>query len=121
MFKVVLIANEPQNIAHIVSVLRSHEYQIICAADALSGLWYIENLNPDLILLDVDLSELSGTAIASRLNHLSRQIPIMALTTTTSLERYQVALACGCKVVFTQPIDVSQVMREIIAFLPITA
>lgn len=119
MNKVVLIENKPNNTLPIVNLLQANGYEVIHAADVLSGLWYVENAIPDLIVVDIALPELSDTSITARLNHLSPSIPIFGITTTTSLDNYLNAVACGCKVVFTQPVDIRNFLQEIAGILPV--
>lgn len=119
MYKMVLITNQSGIITTIENVFDLEVFEVIRASDTLSGLWYIEASDPDVIVLDLGQPELSRVIIASRLNHLSRRIPIVALTANATLSNYQVAVACGCRTMMELPIEEGQFVRDIAAFLPV--
>lgn len=120
MISIVLIEDNLQNARLISKILTSHGYEVTHASDALTGIWYVENIRPDLVLLDMDLPDLSGDVVAQRLNHSAStcHIPIVVVTANTSLDIQRLAIINGCQEVITKPIDTRQFPQQVAKYLP---
>jgi DNA-binding NarL/FixJ family response regulator len=79
-------------------LLEGDGYQVVGAAsDAREGLLAVDELGPEVVLLDVNLPDASGFAVASQL---ARERPGMAVLLTSTHGRgdfEQLALACGAR------------------------
>lgn len=72
------------------------EFEIIAqAADGLEAVQKAEELQPDLILLDVDLPRLNGIAAARQIGKLSPKSKILFLSQDTDAEIVKAALRTG--------------------------
>jgi CheY-like chemotaxis protein len=62
---------------------------------------------PTLVLLDLNLPDMSGTQILERLksNADTKQVPVIVLTTTDDKVEIQKCYDLGCNVYITKPVD----------------
>ncbi|MCB9446072.1 MAG: hybrid sensor histidine kinase/response regulator [Ardenticatenaceae bacterium] len=100
-------------------VLNSRGYTVFLADDGLQGITIARESEPELILMDINLPNMDGREITTRLRSLPNfaNTPIVALTANTSPGSRELALAAGCTGFMTKPIDVSTFPREVEAFL----
>jgi CheY-like chemotaxis protein len=82
MKRVLVVDDEPVIRALVAASLAGDDYEVAAAADGPGALAALEQLTPDLILLDVGLPGLSGDAVLSRLRAASATaaIPVVLLT-----------------------------------------
>ena len=72
------------------------EFEIIAqAADGLEAIQKAEELQPDLVLLDIDLPRLNGIAAARQIGKLSPKSKILFLSQDTDPEIVKAALRTG--------------------------
>jgi signal transduction histidine kinase/CheY-like chemotaxis protein len=101
----------------LVQRLLSHAFVVLEAKDALSGIELALDTHPDLILLDINLPDLSGREIAARLRSLLPDTPLVALTADTSPGARERALAAGFWGFLTKPIVIDTFEEQIRAYL----
>lgn len=119
MSTIVLIEDNPHNAKLVIKVLEAHGHTIHHAKDALSGLQAVQDIRPDLVLLDFGLPDLDGKVVANRLCHLTftRDIPIIAFTADTTTLTHRLAISYGCRDVITKPIDTRAFPTQIATLL----
>jgi CheY-like chemotaxis protein len=82
--RIVLLAeDDPMILAFVHSVLRSHGYRVLLAADGidalrLAGRVGLENI--DLLLTDIEMPRLDGIALVSRLQQLRPEVKVLYMT-----------------------------------------
>ena len=97
-------------------VLGRH-YVILEAANALDGIELATDTNPDLILMDINLPDLSGREAATRLKTLLPNVPIVALTADVTKGARERALAAGCVGFLGKPIDIDIFPGQVAEYL----
>jgi DNA-binding response OmpR family regulator len=76
----ILVVEDERKIARFLELELKHEgYEVDTAGDGRTGLDKALDWNPDLIVLDLMLPELSGIEVCRRLRHES-DVPIIMLT-----------------------------------------
>jgi signal transduction histidine kinase len=100
-------------------VLERHSYEVHIANDGLEGIALARQTNPDLILMDINLPNMDGKEITTRLRSLPHfaKTPIVALTANSSGNSRAQALAAGCNGFLTKPIDVTSFPNQVQSFL----
>jgi signal transduction histidine kinase len=100
-------------------VLTSRGYNVFVASNGLEGIALAREQQPQLILMDINLPDLDGREITTRLRSLSHftNIPIVALTANSSPGSRELALAAGCTGFLTKPIDVAVFPQQVKGFL----
>jgi|SRR5271169_788183 len=81
------------------SVLAEYpEYEIIGeATDGVEALQKAQELQPDLILLDINLPKLSGIQVAKQLRNITPLTSVLFLTAHSSPEMVSLALSIGAR------------------------
>ncbi|HLF28775.1 MAG TPA: hybrid sensor histidine kinase/response regulator [Anaerolineae bacterium] len=100
-------------------VLENEGYQILEADTGLAGIALAQENLPDLILVDVNLGEVSGHEVATKLKGTpaTAHIPIVALTAATISGDRERALAAGCDGYIAKPIDIDRLPDQVRQFL----
>ena len=117
--KVLLIEDHPQNRYLATFLLEKHGYVVESAADGPTGIALARTSKPALILLDIQLPQMDGYAVARELrnNPDLRDIPIIAVTSYAMVGDREKSLAAGCNGYIEKPINPETFVSEIERFL----
>jgi len=96
-------------------VLGSGGYQIVTASDGEEGVARALAERPDLILMDVVMPKLSGFEACRRLRQeeVTRDVPIILVTTRGEPSNVEAGYACGCTDYITKPIDSVELLAKL--------
>ncbi len=114
--KILYIDDTPQARSLVLRIL-SRDYIVLEASDALSGIELAIEAEPDLVLIDINLPQLTGRAVAARLKSLLPNTVLVAFSADVSPGARERALAAGCVGYLTKPLDVDTFADEIAEFL----
>lgn len=100
-------------------VLTTKGYRFVHAATGLDGIRIADQETPDLVLTDINLPDIDGLAITTRLRNIAslQHKPIVAITGHSQDDGRQLALACGCDGYITKPINIKSISVQIDRFL----
>lgn len=87
MRKKILILDDKETIAKVISVYLNSDYEITWYPDALKGIqWLQEGNMPDLIISDIKMPEMRGDEFLYYVKHnqLFKQIPVIMLSSEDS-------------------------------------
>lgn len=117
--RILYVEDDPVARLLVQRVLVREGYEILEAEDGLSGIEIARRQRPDLILMDINIPEMDGYAVTTRLKSLdeTRDIPVIALTVNVMLGDRERSLAAGCDGYIPKPIDVDALPGQIAAFL----
>ncbi len=118
--RVLVIEDNEQNMYLITFMLERAGHQVVQAQDGLEGIGLAESENPALILLDIQLPEMDGYAVAGELkrNPATAHVPIVAVTSYAMVGDRERALDAGCSGYIEKPINPDMFIHEVEAFLP---
>ncbi len=118
---VLLIEDNEQNRYLATFLLESHGFAVVSAADGVSGLSLARSVLPDLILLDIQLPNMDGYAVARllRAQEALQQTPIVAVTSHAMVGDRERCLAAGCDGYIEKPINPETFVAEIGVFLDV--
>ena len=114
--KILYVDDTPEARSLVLRILSPH-YQVFAASDALMGIELATQTRPDLVLLDINLPQLSGREVAARLKTLLPNTPLVAFSADTSTGARERALAAGCVGYLVKPLDVDTFEAQIAEFL----
>ncbi|MDD2922618.1 MAG: ATP-binding protein [Anaerolineales bacterium] len=89
----------------LVRRLLSHKYVILEAVNALDGFQLAEETRPNLILVDYNLSNITGSEAATRLHKILPETPIVIISANLANGVRERALAAGAVGFIPKPID----------------
>jgi CheY-like chemotaxis protein/signal transduction histidine kinase/HAMP domain-containing protein len=103
---ILIVEDNYDNMITLKAILKG-KYGIISATDGREGLKMANNLNPDLILLDMSLPEISGKEIVQLLkqNSETKNIPVIAVTAQAMRGDKESFLEVGCDDYVSKPVD----------------
>ena len=91
------------------------EIEMMTAQDGKSGLALARATEPDLILLDLHLPEMSGLEVLDRLKRsaITRDIPVIVVSADATPEQIERARADGAAAFLTKPLDLNAFARTL--------
>lgn len=107
MKKILVIEDNEQNMYLMHFLLEKRGYEVIEALSGQAGLDALKKDMPDIILLDIQLPEMDGYAVAGaiRSNPENNEIPIVAVTSYAMAGDRERILAAGATGYVEKPID----------------
>lgn len=117
--KVLVIEDNPENMALLVYLLRSAGHTVFQAVDGAAGLEAADREAPDLVLCDVRMPGLDGYEVAKRLRSDAslREVPLVAVSASVFGADRDKALAAGFDDFVSKPIEPAQFLEQIRDFL----
>lgn len=100
-------------------VLLSEDYKMIEAVNAAEALKVLETTKPDLILMDINMPDMDGYTLTSKIKTTPgfERVPILALTANVMRGDKEKTLEAGCDGYIQKPLDIDQLVREVERFL----
>lgn len=109
----ILIVEDEKKIARFLELELKHEgYDVLTAFDGRSGLDTAMEKDPDLLILDLMLPELSGIEVCRRLRHTS-DLPIIMLTAKDDVSDKVMGLDMGADDYVTKPFAIEELLARI--------
>ncbi len=118
---ILIVDDEPDNLEVLESRLIRRNYRVISADSGARALKLLEEIEPDLILLDVMMPGLDGFETLTRMKEMRKGIfmPIILLTAQDDKESRIKGLDIGADDYLTKPVDMDELMARIRAMLRI--
>lgn len=107
MKKILIAEDNPANSELMLEVLSGRGYELLEASDGRQALQTIEETEPDLVLLDIQLPILDGFAVLFQLRQNPRlaNIRVVAVTANAMKEDREKGLRAGFDAYISKPID----------------
>jgi two-component system cell cycle response regulator DivK len=119
---VLYVEDNPDNMMLVKRVMEAAGHTLLQAESGLDGLAIAEKEPLDLILLDINLPDVDGYEIARRLRHSTKSalahIPIIAITANALKGDAESALAAGCDVYMSKPVNIHELRARVEGFVP---
>ena len=115
MKKILVVEDNEKNMYLISFILKKKGYEVIEATTGEQGVELAIRDKPDLILMDIQLTDMDGLEATKRIrsSEADGKIPIVALTSYAMVGDRKKALAAGCTGYIEKPIDPETFMAEI--------
>jgi len=118
--RLLVIEDNEQNLYLMRFLLERSGFTIIGAVDGRKGIEMALSCQPLAILLDIQLPQMDGYAVAAELRKHSDldKVPIIAVTSYAMVGDREQILAAGATGYIEKPIDPETFVADIIQFLP---
>jgi CheY-like chemotaxis protein len=118
--QILLIEDNEQNRYLATFLLQARDWQVTHAPDGPTGVQLAEQIQPALILLDIQLPGMDGYAVAQALrrNPDLAAVPIVAVTSYAMPGDRERCLESGCNGYLEKPIDPVTFATDVEAFVP---
>jgi len=117
--RVLVIEDTEDNRQIIRDLLTSFDYELIEAVDGAEGVALAQSQQPDLILMDIQLPEVSGLEVTKWLKDDPelKAIPVIAVTAFAMKGDEERIRQGGCEAYLSKPISVAKFIETIRQFL----
>ena len=118
--KVLIVEDNELNMKLFNDLLEAHGYFTLQTKDGVEALRMARQHRPDLILMDIQLPEVSGLEVTKWLKEDDdlRSIPVIAVTAFAMKGDEEKIREGGCEAYIAKPISVASFMRTVERFLP---
>ncbi|HFE65201.1 MAG TPA: diguanylate cyclase [Caldithrix sp.] len=117
--KVLYIEDDRSSRILVRKLLKEPGFAFLEAATGLEGLDKAVKTKPDLILMDINLPDISGTELTTKIKNTPelKDTIIVALTALKNSHSRDLTLLAGCDGYLTKPIDVQKFAGQVLQFL----
>src|SRR6266404_8093607 len=117
--RILIVEDNKLDMRLLKDILEGSGYETLRAADGLEAIDLAFVSLPDLILMDIQLRDISGLEVTRRLrgDERSRRIPIVAVTAFAMGWHEREALDSGCDAYISKPITIFGFLRTVESFL----
>jgi two-component system cell cycle response regulator DivK len=121
---ILYIEDNPDNMTLIQRVVESLGCTFVGINTGREGLRLAAALEPDLVLLDVNLPDIDGYAVTQAMRSSGdpylMYVPVIAITANALRGEAERAFAAGCDVYMSKPVNIRELRARILSFLEIT-
>ena len=113
--KILLVDDTRQNLELISTLLERKGFNVLCAANGLTGLKLAQSGEIDLILLDIKMPEMDGYEVCKRIKDTEhiKDIPIIFLSALDNILDKKEAFAVGAADYISKPFQIEEVLARI--------
>ena len=117
--KVLIVEDNELNMKLFHDLLDAHGYETLQTRDGIEALEIARKNRPDLILMDIQLPEVSGLEVTKWIKEDDnlRSIPVIAVTAFAMKGDEEKIREGGCEAYISKPISVTQFLETVQRFL----
>lgn len=115
MYRILLVEDDAMNSDMLSRRLERKGYVVSVAHDGRESLALAREQNPDMILMDMSLPDITGCEATRRLKSAPDTcgIPVVALTAYATASDREEAIGAGCDEYETKPIELPRLIEKI--------
>jgi two-component system nitrogen regulation response regulator GlnG len=113
MPKLLVVDDEPNVLYSIEKTLQSDTLDVIRAQTGLQAIELAQRIHPDVAILDVRLSDMSGLEVFDRIREIDSRLPVIIVTAYGGTETAIEAMKRGAYEYLLKPLDLPQ-LRELV-------
>jgi CheY-like chemotaxis protein len=118
--RILVVEDNPLNRELLCDWLEAEGHEICIAEDVESATRILQDCLPDTVLLDVQLGDQDGLAVAAWMRKQPKlcSIPVIAVTAHALVTEQSSFLQAGCNACVSKPIDFKLLREELERWLP---
>ncbi len=115
---VLVVEDNDLNMKLFHDVLEAHGYNVLQAKDGMEGWRIVREQRPDLILMDIQMPEVSGLDVTKWLkdDETLKSIPVIAITAFAMAGDKEKILEGGCDAYIVKPISIPNFLQTVERF-----
>jgi DNA-binding NtrC family response regulator len=113
MATLLIVDDEPNVVYSLSKRLKSDDLHVIGAGTARQGIQLVGERNPDAVILDVRLPDMSGLDAFDHIRHIDPRLPVVIITAHATTETAIEAMKRGAFEYLVKPLDLAQ-LQEIV-------
>lgn len=113
--KVIIVEDNELNLKLFTDLLRAHHYEVEGRRDGRDIIETVHNIMPDLIIMDIQLPNVSGLDLIETISSDAAlsAIPILAVTAYAGKGDEERILSAGAKAYLSKPVSVMQFLEAV--------
>lgn len=118
---VVLVVDDSVTVRKVTSrFLERQGFEAVVAKDGVDAIEILQELNPDLMLLDIEMPRMDGFEVTTQVRHNQRlkDLPIIMITSRTGEKHRERAFEIGVSDYMGKPFQENELLERITALLP---
>src|SRR5690349_20643063 len=118
--RILVVEDDRLSLLVLRQLLTAQGYEILQSSEGWDGINRARNEQPDLIVMDIKLPDISGldATLLLKKDDQTKNIPIIAVTAFVTSGDTENALRSGCDAYIAKPINMTNLLRTVEAFLP---
>lgn len=117
--KILIVEDNDLNLKLFRDLLGANGFQTYETKEGIEAISMTRNVMPDLIIMDIQLPEISGLDITKKIkaDRDIRHIPVVAVTAFAMKDDEEKILAAGCEAYLSKPIAIDTFLSTVRRFL----
>ncbi|MBP6114352.1 MAG: response regulator, partial [Acinetobacter sp.] len=118
--QLVMIVDDSVTVRKVTTrLLERHGYDVVTAKDGVDAIEQLENVKPDLMLLDIEMPRMDGFEVTNLVRHheVHRELPIIMITSRTGEKHRERAFSLGVNNYMGKPFQEANLLENITAAL----
>ena len=118
--RILVVEDDRLSLIVLRQLLTAQGYEILQTSEGWDGINRARSEQPDLIVMDIRLPDISGldATVLLKQDDQTRNIPIIAVTAFVTPEDKANALDSGCDAYIAKPVNIGSLLRTVELFLP---
>ncbi len=117
--RILIVEDNELNLKLFRDLLEAHDFETIETKNGNEAIELVRSKHPDLILMDIQLPEISGLDVTKKIkaDKNINTIPIIAVTAFAMKDDEEKILRAGCEAYISKPISIGHFLETIRKFL----
>jgi len=117
--KILIVEDNDLNLKLFRDLLGANGYTTFETREGIEAIAMTRNVQPDLIIMDIQLPEISGLDVTRKIkaDPAMRHIPVIAVTAFAMKDDEDKIMRAGCEAYLSKPIAIDDFLRTIRRFL----
>jgi chemosensory pili system protein ChpA (sensor histidine kinase/response regulator) len=114
--RTVMVVDDSVTVRKVTSrLLERHGYKVVLAKDGVDAISQLEELTPDIMLLDIEMPRMDGFEVANLVRHNPRiaETPIIMITSRTGEKHRERAFQIGVNCYMGKPFQEQELLENI--------
>jgi two-component system cell cycle response regulator DivK len=118
--RILIVEDDRLSLIVLRQLLMAEGYEILQSSEGWDGINRARNEQPDLIVMDIRLPDISGldATLLLKQDDQTKNIPVVAVTALVTPEDQAKAFEKGCDAYIAKPVNIGNLLRTVELFLP---
>ena len=118
--RILIVEDDRLSFIMLLHFLIAQGYEILHSSEGWEGINRARSEQPDLIVMDIRLPDISGldATLLLKQDDQTKSIPIVAVTGCVTSEDKAKALESGCDAYIGKPVNIGNLLKTVESFLP---
>ena len=118
--RILIVEDDPLSLIVLRQLLTAQGHEILQSSEGWGGINRARNEQPDLIVMDIKLPDISGldATLLLKKDDQTKNIPIIVVTACITPEDKAKALKSGCDAYIAKPVNMANLLRTVELVLP---